>query len=474
VAVAAALVCALCAGPGGCASYTEEMRAAQFSIASGEIGEAIVFLNRELGVDGIGQVPGELDSHDTLLLLERATLLQAQRNYAMSSRDMMEVDGRLEWFDIDGEGLDDIASYFYSDDVKAYRAPAYERMLLNTLNLLNFVGMGDLEGARVEARRFKLLEEYYLDGEGEALVPDLIMLGNYVSGAVFEASGDYERALGLYVRAWVFGMRSPELKDRLRDLARLTSFRPPEADTSFFDGIYEDAQYAGALSVDEYRAKHQRGDTLVIVQYGVTPYKKAVRVEARRALGMAAAHRMTPASRQRAIGLVADGSLEGVNFPQLTDEFLPVRDTSSASLVVDGQQVPLALGMDVGVAVTRAWGRIEGVVMAAALTRMLARAVVGGAGRVAALAAASSGDARAGAVGALGWLAATGAQAAMRAADVPDTRSWTTLPEYIRVGRVQLGRGLHTAEVNVVGRADRQRVPIWPDRLNLINFSRLR
>ncbi len=469
---------ALCAwgvcGASGCASYSEEMKAAQFSIASGEIGEAIKFLNRRLEVDGIQQVPAELDSNGTLLLLERATLLQSQRNYEMSARDMMEVDGKLEWFDIDGEGLDDIASYFYSDDVKAYRAPAYERMLLNTMNLLNFVGMGDLEGARVEARRFKLLEEYYLDDDGKALVPDLIMLGNYVSGAVFEASADYEQALRLYVRAWTFGMRSPDLKDRLRDLARLTAFRPPDANTSFFDGIYEDAQFAGAISVDEYRAKHQRGDTLVIVQYGVAPYKKAVRVEAGLALGMASSRRMTGPSRQRTVQLISQGAIEGVNFPQLTDEWLPVRDTGSASLVVDGNRVPLALGMDVGVAVGRAWGRIEGVVMAAALTRMLTRAVVGGVGRAAATAAAASGDARAGAVGALGWLAATGAQVAMRAADVPDTRSWTTLPEYIRVGRVQLGRGLHTAEVNVVGRSDRQRVPIWPGRLNLINFSRLR
>ena len=150
----------------GCASYTEEMRAAQFSIASGEIGTAIAFLNTQLEVEGIQQMPAVLDDHGTLLLLERATLLQAQRNYEMSARDMMAVDGRLEWFDIEGEGIEQLAAYFYSEDVKAYRAPAYERMLLNTLNMLNFVGMSDLEGARVEARRFRQLEQFYLESGG--------------------------------------------------------------------------------------------------------------------------------------------------------------------------------------------------------------------------------------------------------------------------------------------------------------------
>ena len=46
-----------------------------------------------------------------------------------------------------------------------------------------------------------------------------------------------------------------------------------------------------------------------------------------------------------------------------------------------------------------------------------------------------------------GVLLSLGTQAALTAADTPDTRSWSTLPGRIAFARVQLPPGEHTVEV---------------------------
>ena len=102
------------------------------------------------------------------------------------------------------------------------------------------------------------------------------------------------------------------------------------------------------------------------------------------------------------------------------------------------------------------------------------RAAIGQGTRAAGSAAAQSDNSTTATLGVLGWLVGLGAEAAMSAADTPDTRSWTTLPEHIRLSRIKLPQGMHKAEIRVGSRVDRQTAPVWEDRLNIINFSRVR
>src|SRR5690606_31856269 len=153
-----------------------------------------------------------------------ATLLQAMGEYELAARDMGIVDQRMEWLDIGTSDAVALAKFVYSDDAGGYRAPAYERLMLNALNLVNYLALGELEGARVEARRFHLMESYFLDENERAVLPGILGFGNYLSGAAFEASREYENAARFYGRAWMYGMRSADLRERLIDLFRVTGY----------------------------------------------------------------------------------------------------------------------------------------------------------------------------------------------------------------------------------------------------------
>ncbi|MEJ7730856.1 MAG: hypothetical protein WKG00_16765 [Polyangiaceae bacterium] len=47
-----------------------------------------------------------------------------------------------------------------SPTTPGYKAPAYEKLLLNAVNLKNYLAMGDLGGAKVEARRLAVMQRY--------------------------------------------------------------------------------------------------------------------------------------------------------------------------------------------------------------------------------------------------------------------------------------------------------------------------
>ncbi|MBA2665327.1 MAG: hypothetical protein H0U74_23765 [Bradymonadaceae bacterium] len=462
----------------GCASYTDHVRDAQRAIASGQPELAIEIVNAQLKVEESRELPDDLDKNRVLMLLERATLLQALDQYALSARDMMIVDQRLDWLDIGHSDAAKIARYVYSDDAGGYRAPAYERLMLNTLNMVNFLALGDAASARVEARRFQLMESYFLDEDERAVMPGLLGLGNYLAGASFEASQDYNSAVRFYARAWIHGVRPADLRERLIGLFRMTRYGANElAGRDQLAQLIAIAQAKGAIRIIDYQRAHQRGDTIILVQTGMVPYRKAHRVPIGEALaysshGSRTRYSLSSADRVHAGSLAARGVLTWVNFPALIDYGLP--SGSRATLGINGQPVALGFSTNVSSQVAEAWMGLVPTLMAAALSRTIVRAVAGQATRAATNAALHASGKATGLEGVLGWLAGAAVEGTMAATDTPDTRSWTTLPAQIVISRVKLDHGLHVMEVNVNGRTDRKSVGIYTERLNVVNFSRLR
>ena len=234
----------------GCATYSDKMREAQREVTHGESEAALTVVNKKLKVDHNYQLPKDLDGDKTLLLLERGTLLQGLRDYTGAARDMGISDQHLEWLDIDSSTTADIAKWIYSGSAGGYRAPAYERLLLNIVNMINYLSVKDFQGARVEARRFQIMESYFLDGREEPLLPELLALGNYIAGISFEGSRNYQLATRYYGRAWHFGVRDAETRARLVALYRVSGYRSHEIapESSGLHTLIEDAQSAGNLA----------------------------------------------------------------------------------------------------------------------------------------------------------------------------------------------------------------------------------
>lgn len=464
----------------GCASYSDYVREAQQAMAVGQVTQAVDLVNERLEVDRALDLPADLGKNQVLLLLERATLLQAMGEYELAARDMGIVDQRMEWLDIGTSDAVALAKFVYSDDAGGYRAPAYERLMLNALNLVNYLAMGELEGARVEARRFHLMESYFLDENERAVLPGILGFGNYLSGAAFEASREYENAARFYGRAWMYGMRSADLRERLIDLFRVTGYNANDLpQRSRVESLLALAKSQPAMRPAEYREKHQQGDTLVLVQTGMVPYRRANRVPIAQALVYSSAvygsshyYYLSDQDRMHATSLAARGLLTWINFPELTVEGIPHGGNSQVR--IDGRLLAPALRTHVSEQIVKAWAEKVPVLMAAAISRMVVRILAGEASSAVASAGSKAAGGSSNTQAVVGLLAGVLVEGAMVAADTPDTRSWTMLPAHITISRVKLSSGVHTVDVQVHGYRDQQSVRIDETRLNVLNFSRLR
>lgn len=91
-------------------------------------------------------------------------------------------------------------SLLVNDRVLTYRPPRTERLLLHYYGLLNYLALGDPEGAAVEARRLSHLLDLHEDaGHGRA-VPEASLHAalRTVAGAAFEAAGEWNDAAVAY------------------------------------------------------------------------------------------------------------------------------------------------------------------------------------------------------------------------------------------------------------------------------------
>ena len=132
-----------------------------------------------------------------------------------------------------------------------------------------------------------------------------------------------------------------------------------------------------------------------------------------------------------------------------------------ASVKLDGDEAPVELLTDLGAEVAREYEAIKPQIISAAISRMIARAVIAEGAR-----AAGRQDSKG-----LGVLAALAVEASMVALDRPDTRSWTFLPDRIYVSRMSLPAGTHQIEVNLRGRYPQRQtieLKVYPGEYSVI------
>lgn len=458
----------------GCSTYSDKVRETQQSMAFGQLDRALEELNERLGVDSAEQVPETVDDEHVLFLLERGTVLQGLNQHELAARDMMIADEKLDVLDLSSGTADDVAKWLYSESSANYRAPAYERLLLNTLNMVNFLALRDFQSAKVEARRFQIMEDFYLEHSESIDVPAILALGNYVSAIAFEGARDYDLAARHYSRAWHFGIRNQDFRKRLEALYRVTGWTSAELDwrESGLDAVKTVARAKGGLSPSDYRKEFVEGDVVIFVQAGMVPWKRAERLPIGLAITYAASHPryFSPEQQRQANELAVSGALKWLNFPQLTYESVPRWRTPQ--IAVNDSPKSVQFSTDVARAVESGWRQIEGPLIAAALTRMVTRAIAGAATREVTRSA-TSGEG-AGAASFFGVLAQLFVEGTMTAMDKPDTRSWTTLPSGILIVREKPETQRTTVKVTVGGITDQKTIEVNQSNLSIVNFSKFR
>jgi hypothetical protein len=331
--------------------------------------------------------------------------------------------------DLSRNAAHDIGKYLFSDDVGPYKAPAYEKLLINGENMVNYLARGDLNGARIEARRLSVMQKYL--SQSDETARGLLGPSAYLAGFTFEKSGQIEEALRYYEEA-LPGGRFASLAEPLSRLLGRGSYSSPSL------------RAAAAQAPTDADAAADDGEILVVIGYGRVPAKIARRIPIGLALTYASGA-ISPTERDRANYLAAQGLVTWVNFPELGPSTISY---DRPTFKVDGKAAALDSPVAIDEQARAAWKDAQGAVVAAAITRMIARVATGEAVRR------STKD------GVVGALLSLGVQATLTATDTPDTRSWQTLPARLTFGRIRVKPGTHEVEVFARGARKRQRVTV--------------
>lgn len=408
----------------GCAGHSAKTLEARQALDAGRPERALELYNKALDVERAEDLPDDLGGETALLLLDRSMVLQQLEDYRTSSRDLQVADKQIEMLDFSRTAVSDIGKYIFSDDSGPYRAPPYEKLMVNTMNMVNYLARGDLNGARIEARRLAVVQKYLRDHEDPAVA--MMAPGSYFAGFVFEKSGRPDEALRFYDEALQYA-HFPSLVEPVRRLSARSSYTTPRLKKLLAQA--DDSESLESTSAtDDGTERPRPAELLVIINYGRVPAKIAQRVPIGLALTYASGA-LSPTDAARANQLAAQGLVTWVNYPELEKK---QRRLTTPSFSLDGEWQPLDGALDVSREARKAFEEHRGAIVASAITRMISRVVAGEATRAAA-----------GRDSLLGVLLSLGTQAALTAADTPDTRSWATLPARIAIGRVTVPPGEH-------------------------------
>jgi len=426
-------------GCGGHEARTLKMRTA---LDAGDARGAIKALNDEMDVSSDKDLPKSLKGDDALLVLDRGSIQQGLAQFDRSKQDLEAADKAVDMLDLARNAGDSIGEYVFSGSSGRYQAPPYEKLLINTLNMLNYLEQHDLNGARVEARRLAVMQKYYRDVLGQPDNP-VLGVGSLLAGFTYEKSGETDEALRYYDEALRFAGYA-SLGEAVARLVPLGSYSSPRLK---------------ALANKSAAAVDDSGEVLFVVGYGRVPHKVPQRIP----IGLALTYfsgALSPGDREAANKIAAQGLVTWINFPSLA----PGQGNFATPVVrLDGGSVPLEEALNVDREVRAEWKNIEGKIIVSAITRLIARFAVGQGIQTAA-----------GRDSVVGLLASLGAQATLTALDTPDTRSWETLPARVAIGRVRLPVGRHRVVLDVRGWRRSQEIIVERGGWSVVSLMALR
>jgi hypothetical protein len=339
----------------GCATYSERTQSAREAAQVGDIAGSEKVLNKVLGTRSSAELPSKWKKETIVALLERAMVLHAKGDWKLSARDLVVADKELVLLDI-ARDAGQVGKWIFSDSAGKYHAPPSEKLVLNAINMLNYVLVGDLSGARVEAKRFTITREYL--GQLDAGAAAHGAFGSYIAGFVFERLGETETALRYYDEA-LQEQAFPSLRAPIARLAARSSYRSPRIDALL-------AETAAAAAPDA-APPAPLGEILVVMNVGRVPYKVPERMPIGLAIGLGAAFITGSAA------VLEHSALKFIIYPELAPSGALF---SSGSLMVDGTEWPLELATNLDAEIVREYEALKPKIIGAAITRLIVRAAV--------------------------------------------------------------------------------------------------
>ena len=382
----------------GCASYSQRFDVIEAQLAAGNLPAALQTLEKDRG-------NGRRD--EVLYLLNRAMLLRMQGDYRQSNQALEQAKRLID--ELDAVSIREQAgSLTVNDTLQSYIGSDFERALLHVYAALNYLQLGMPDEARVEILQLDVLLNLQADGQGNAYSEDAF--ARYLSGLVFEQLGEWSDAMIAYRKAYqdyqkyreYFGVKPP------RSLG-LALLRMAE-----HLGLKEELRrYRKAFAIEQWTPLpvfQTEGEVVLIVGTGLAPRK-----------------------REESMSIFAPGAgvMVRIALPRYETKTQPVGEVR---LQTDNEAVDAELVEDIDAIAVKTLQEK----MPAITARALARAVVKY------RAAKEAGERDQG----LGLLLNVAGMLSEQA----DTRSWSTLPQRIYLGRQPLAPGRYHISVQLLGR----------------------
>lgn len=407
----------------GCAGYSHRFEPVGASLARNDPQTALALLEKQ-----------EHSGRNRLLyLLNKAMLLRMQGEYVASNRAFEEAKHIIQAYSAISV-TEQSTSFVINDTTITYTGSPLDRVMLHTYEALNYLELGQLDEARVEALQVDvLLRRLEQDAPDSALSVD--PFARYLAGMIYEELGEYSDAMIAYRRAYQAYREHARLYAATvpgylkQDLLRL-SHRLGLGD--------EYRQYRaafGAMVARNTRSNRDQGRIVLFFSNGLAPVKR----EASQTI-------VDPYS----------GILVSISLPYYENRPVPV---ARVRLAATGTHSETEVVEDV-VGVSRA-------TLQAALPGITARSIARAITKYQMSRAAQREDDLAGVL----------VNIMNVVTERADTRSWLTLPANIQMARLILPPGDHSLELEllgshgaVIGRRTLPSIRIEPSRTRFISY----
>jgi hypothetical protein len=423
--------------------YAEQLRDARSAQLEGDFKAAAALITE----------PKVAQKNYTLHLLEKARLnflannwTQSRKEFALVSQ-VLDEDASKARFRL-SQGGANVASLISSDNVIAYKISGYEQTMLHTYQALNYLFLGELEGALVEVRRANLVQENALRENQQDLYKSSLnfdkksldkeypsmsaMIGDikngfqnaytfYLSGLLYEAALqdndayiDYKRALEIYPNNYYLQ----------QDVLRLATQLGMKDDLALFTAKY------GSYQVSKIA---NSGELVILLENGAISPKQEISIDL--------------------------PIFNGVNQPRFFSFALPVYNGPLTKYPA------LTINLAEKIYTSQQIVRLQSVAskqlreqMPSLVTRQALRLIAKE--KLRNTMSQKGGD--------VGNILAILYNVASEQAD---TRSWLTLPDEVQILRLSLPPGKQTIEINLGGKTELIEVNILAKRISLMNFT---
>jgi len=408
----------------GCATYSDSFDLVEKKLASKQYDAALQEIEKQAN-SGKDKV---------LYLLNKGMVLRMKRDFISSNQALEAAKSEMER--LYAESISENAlSFVLNDATVSYAGDDYEQVLVHLFMALNYLEMGQLNDARVEALQVDAkLREIGEDIPDSKFTEDA--LSRYLSGMIYEELGEWSDAMIAYRKAYEaykkyqasFKLAMPDMLKH--DLLRLAKRQ----------GLAEEvAQYKQEFGLEPISQSNsgaeQEGELVFVFSNGLAPIKREKIISATAPLPV----KVAPAQRRKSAAPPLP-VVVNIALPYYVSRANRVR---SARIRVSGKEVVTQVMEDID-AIARE--SLDGH-MVAITARSIARAV----SKVAIQKTVDRAGKGGGDNAAAELVGSLFVRVAAIATERADTRSWLTLPANIQMARLSLPPGSYAVTVDLLG-----------------------